>query len=48
MFAQWAPTTLPVAPPPPSAGGCAAAWSATTVYTGGNIASYNGHDWTAQ
>jgi chitinase len=48
QFAQWAPTTLPVAPPPPNAGSCAGAWSATTVYVGGNIVSYNGHDWTAQ
>ena len=48
QFAQWAPTTLPVAPPPPNAGACASAWNATTVYVGGNEASYNGHNWTAQ
>jgi chitinase len=48
QFAQWAPTTPPATPPPPNAGGCAAAWNATTVYTGGNEVSYNGHNWTAQ
>lgn len=27
---------------------CAAGWSATTVYTGGNTVSYNGHNWSAK
>ncbi|MFC1442359.1 glycoside hydrolase family 19 protein [Streptacidiphilus sp. N1-10] len=27
---------------------CAASWSSTTVYTNGNIASYNSHNWKAQ
>jgi chitinase len=32
---------------PPSSG-CAAAWNSGTAYTGGQEASYNGHDWTAK
>jgi chitinase len=47
QFAQWAPTTPPVAPPPPNAGSCAGAWSSTTVYVGGDVVSYAGHNWTA-
>jgi chitinase len=27
---------------------CAASWSSTTVYTNGNVASYNSHNWLAQ
>jgi len=27
---------------------CAAAWNSGTVYTAGNVASYNGQNWTAQ
>jgi chitinase len=50
------PTTIPTTPPggggttpPPSGGACtAAAWSAGAVYTGGMLASYNGHTWKAQ
>jgi chitinase len=45
------PTTIPTVVPttPPPAGSCtAAAWSATTTYTGGMVASYNGHTWSAQ
>ncbi|GAA1244577.1 hypothetical protein GCM10009665_39250 [Kitasatospora nipponensis] len=30
------------------AAGCAAPWSASTVYTGGLGASYNGHNWSAK
>ena len=35
--------TTPTAP-----GGCPAAWSAGTVYVGGQLVSYNGHKWTAK
>ncbi|MFE0174613.1 glycoside hydrolase family 19 protein [Streptomyces sp. NPDC059002] len=31
-----------------SAAACAAPWSSSSVYTGGNSASYNGHNWTAK
>ncbi|QXE38825.1 chitinase [Streptomyces sp. GMY02] len=31
-----------------SAATCAAGWSASTVYTGGTTASYNGHNWSAK
>ncbi|MGC4947303.1 glycoside hydrolase family 19 protein [Streptomyces sp. DT224] len=31
-----------------SAADCAAAWNASSVYTGGGTASYNGHNWTAK
>ncbi|WP_369214739.1 glycoside hydrolase family 19 protein [Streptomyces flavofungini] len=31
-----------------SAAACAAPWSSSSVYTGGNTASYNGHNWTAK
>jgi chitinase len=31
-----------------SAADCAAAWNASSVYTGGQSASYNGHNWTAK
>ncbi|MEW1889937.1 MULTISPECIES: glycoside hydrolase family 19 protein [unclassified Streptomyces] len=31
-----------------SAADCAAAWNASSVYTGGGSASYNGHNWTAK
>jgi chitinase len=43
--------TTPTKPPttPPTGGSCtAAAWSASAVYTGGNLVSYNGHTWKAQ
>ena len=37
----------PTPPPPP--GPCtAAAWTATTAYVGGSVASYGGHQWTAK
>ncbi len=50
------PTTIPTTSPtggtpttPPPTGSCtAAAWSASAVYTGGNLVSYNGHSWKAQ
>ncbi|WP_329060541.1 glycoside hydrolase family 19 protein [Streptomyces sp. NBC_01429] len=31
-----------------SAASCAAGWNASAVYTGGNVASYNGRNWTAK
>ncbi|MER7810953.1 glycoside hydrolase family 19 protein [Streptomyces sp900116325] len=31
-----------------SAATCAAPWNASSVYTGGGAASYNGHNWTAK
>ncbi|WP_392671484.1 glycoside hydrolase family 19 protein [Streptomyces sp. LN785] len=31
-----------------SAAECAAPWNASSVYTGGGAASYNGHNWTAK
>ncbi|MEU5693836.1 glycoside hydrolase family 19 protein [Actinosynnema sp. NPDC020468] len=31
-----------------SAANCATAWSAASVYTGGQTASYNGHNWSAK
>ncbi|MFJ6700263.1 glycoside hydrolase family 19 protein [Streptomyces sp. NPDC091272] len=31
-----------------SAADCAAPWSSSSVYTGGNSASHNGHNWTAK
>ncbi|MGQ4488095.1 chitinase [Streptomyces sp. 372A] len=31
-----------------SAADCAVAWNASSVYTGGGSASYNGHNWTAK
>ncbi len=31
-----------------SAATCASAWSSSSVYTGGQSASYNGHNWSAQ
>ena len=31
-----------------AAADCAAPWSASSVYTGGGTASYNGHNWTAK
>ncbi len=31
-----------------SAADCAAAWSSSSVYTGGQTASYNGHNWSAK
>jgi chitinase len=35
--------------PPPGGGSCTLpAWSATTVYVGGNQVSYNGHKYTAK
>ena len=42
------PPPPPPPPPPPTSGGtCAPAWSATTVYTGGNQASENGINYQA-
>ena len=46
-----APPTTTTAPPTTTTpgGSCtAAAWSSSAVYTGGNVVSYNGHQWTAQ
>ncbi|MFE6164995.1 glycoside hydrolase family 19 protein [Streptomyces sp. NPDC056486] len=31
-----------------SAAACATPWNSSSVYTGGNSASYNGHNWTAK
>jgi predicted chitinase len=31
-----------------SAAACASGWAASSVYTGGNTASYNGHNWSAK
>ncbi len=54
---QFAGATPPTTTPPTSAsptggtggGTCtAAAWSASTAYTGGAVVSYNGHQWTAK
>jgi chitinase len=46
------PPTTPGNPPPTTPGNpgsCTApAWNASTVYTGGQLASYNGHTWRAQ
>jgi chitinase len=46
------PPTTPGNPPPTTPGNpgsCTApAWNASTVYTGGQTASYNGHTWRAQ
>jgi chitinase len=44
------PPTSPGSPTtPPTGGSCtAAAWSASAVYTGGNLVSYSGHTWKAQ
>jgi chitinase len=47
QFAQWAPTAAPVPPPPPNAGACAAAYNNSSVYTAGDIVSYDGDNWTA-
>ena len=33
---------------PASAATCASAWSSSSVYTGGQTASYNGHNWSAK
>ena len=44
-----APTVSPTVSGNPSTGTCTApAWSASTVYTGGNLVSHNGHTWKAQ
>ena len=44
------PTATPVAPTatPVTGGGCAAAYNASTIYTNGMVASYNGHNWMAK
>ena len=44
------PTTTTAPPTTTTPGGSctAAAWNASTVYTNGNVVSYNGHKWTAQ
>jgi chitinase len=34
--------------PTPTSGGCPAAWNSASVYVAGNMASYNGHSWTAK
>src|SRR5690348_12353994 len=41
---------LVVALPAPaaSAASCASGWSAGAVYTGGDVVSYGGHNWTAK
>lgn len=54
--ARFAGATPPVTPPtttppttPPGGGTCTApAWSASSVYTGGAVVSYNGHTWKAK
>ena len=33
---------------PPAPGSCAAAWSATQIFVGGNMASFHSHNWTAR
>jgi chitinase len=40
------PTTTPT-PPPGGSGSCAAAWVNNMPYVSGNVASFNGHNWTA-
>jgi chitinase len=47
-FAMSASTQPPPSPPPPTSGGCAAPWSSTAVYVGGNRVSFHGHNWTAK
>ncbi|MGW1894570.1 carbohydrate-binding protein [Streptomyces sp. NPDC002004] len=43
------PTTPPTTPPPTDPGTCTApAWSSTSIYTGGNEVSHNGHTWKAK
>jgi chitinase len=42
------PTTNPPTTPPPGGSCSAPAWSASTVYTGGQVVSYNGHTWKAK
>ena len=47
------PPTTPTTPPtepttPPPAGTCAAAWSASAVYTSGAAVSHDGHNWSAR
>ncbi|MFB7915299.1 glycoside hydrolase family 19 protein [Streptomyces sp. NPDC056061] len=39
---------LPTSATAAAAADCAAPWSSSSVYTGGNSASYNGHNWTAK
>lgn len=46
QFGKWAPTTAPAAPPEPAC--VSTVFSASTVYTAGNEAYYNGANWTAQ
>jgi chitinase len=41
------PTRVP-ATNPPSGGTCAAPYNNATAYVGGNVVSYNGHNWTAK
>ncbi|MBB4964471.1 glycoside hydrolase family 19 protein [Saccharothrix violaceirubra] len=41
-------TAIAIAGTSASAADCAAAWSASSVYTGGQTASYNGRNWTAK
>ena len=42
------PTPTPTSPTPtPPNGNCAAAWVSNTAYTSGDVASYNGDNWTA-
>jgi chitinase len=39
--------TSPTPTPTPPNGNCAAAWVSNTAYTSGDVASYNGDNWTA-
>jgi chitinase len=41
------PTPTPTAPPSGGTGSCAAAWVNNMAYVAGNVASANGHNWTA-
>jgi chitinase len=41
------PTPTPTAPPSGGSGSCAAAWVSNQAYVAGNVASSNGHNWTA-
>jgi chitinase len=48
-FAGATPPTDPTDPTTPPPGNCtAAAWDSGHAYVGGNVVSYNGHQWTAK
>ncbi|MBH5338045.1 chitinase [Streptomyces pactum] len=47
-FAVAAGLTVLVPASPAAAADCAAPWSGSSVYVGGNVASYNGHNWQAK